>query len=113
MKNNSKYPGASEEQIQNLKPAPKVLGLHPLIWAAIVVMLIAGGRACDKVEDLGCKFFEWYDVEEDNSDHSRTHAKGSNAHKNSESDDKKHHKKRHKTDDSKDGQGDHKKVIKP
>ncbi|MBL4692078.1 MAG: hypothetical protein JKY92_01970 [Magnetovibrio sp.] len=65
MKKNDKYPGASGEQINNLKPAPKVLGLHPLIWVVIVIIGIAGARACDKVEDLGCHFFEWYDVEDD------------------------------------------------
>jgi len=65
MKKNDKYPSANEEQIQCLPPALKVLGLHPLLWVLVVVLGIAAARACDNVEELGCDFFEWYEVDDD------------------------------------------------
>lgn len=68
MKKIDKYPSASEEQVQCLPPCLKVLGLHPLLWALIVVLGIAAARACDSVEELGCDFFEWYEVEDDDDD---------------------------------------------
>ena len=68
MKKNDKYPSANEEQIQCLPAAIKVLAQHPLMWAVIVVLGIAAARACDNVEELGCDFFEWYEVEDDDEE---------------------------------------------
>lgn len=68
MKKSDKYPTANEEQVQSLPPALKILGLHPLLWVLIVVLGVAAARACDNVEELGCDFFEWYEVDDDNED---------------------------------------------
>ena len=68
MKKSEKYPSATEDQIKSLPPPLKILGLHPLVWAVIVVLGIAAARACDNVEELGCDFFEWYEVEDDDDE---------------------------------------------
>jgi len=90
MKNNDKYPGATEDQIKSLPPMVKFLGLHPLMWVLVVVFAIAIARACDNVEALGCNFFDWYD--ERDSEHK------DEADKNSDSDQKSDHKSDKKHD---------------
>lgn len=67
MKRSDIYPSASEEDLVNLPPQVRVCGLHPLVWVAVVVLLIAVGRACSTVEDLGCGW-EWWEQEEHDSD---------------------------------------------
>jgi len=59
MKKSDKYPSASEEDLKNLPLQMHFLGLHPLVWVALVVLVIAGGRACDTVADLGCAWKWW------------------------------------------------------
>jgi len=59
MKNSDVYPSASEEDLKHLPPQVRFYGLHPLVWVAIVVLLIAVGRACSTVEDLGCGWDWW------------------------------------------------------
>ncbi len=67
MKKSDIYPSASEEDLINLPPQVRVWGLHPLVWVAIVVLLIAVGRACSTVEGLGCGW-EWWEHDEHSSE---------------------------------------------
>jgi hypothetical protein len=41
MKHSDKYPPGTVEDAQNLPPQIKVWGLHPLVWAMIVVVVLA------------------------------------------------------------------------
>jgi len=67
MKKSDIYPSASEEDLINLPPQVRVWGLHPLVWVAVVVLLIAVGRACSTVDDLGCGW-EWWEHDEHSSE---------------------------------------------
>lgn len=68
MKKSDIYPSASEEDLKHLPPQVRVWGLHPLVWVAIVVLLIAVGRACSTVEDLGCGW-EWWERDNHESEY--------------------------------------------
>jgi len=67
MKKSDVYPFSSEDALRLLAPQVRVCGLHPLVWVAIVVLLIAIGRACSTVEDLGCGW-EWWEKDNHESE---------------------------------------------
>ena len=42
MKRSDIYPPGTEEDARDLPPQIKIWGLHPLVWAALVIFLVAG-----------------------------------------------------------------------
>ena len=74
MKRSDKYPSGTEEDARNLPRQVTVLGLHPLVWAGLIVFTLAGIGIY--AETVG--FYELDDLEEimtgEESDHEDDHS---------------------------------------
>lgn len=69
MKRSDIYPPGTEEDARDLPPQIKIWGLHPLVWAALVIFLVAGVGAYSEM--IG--FYDLDDFNEILSDEETDH----------------------------------------